>query len=243
MHNIFITEYFDWRKLQPSRKIQVINKVFEKMGLWVRLSPPIETGVMTCVEQRMNMYHLVTQVLVYDVSGDFVELGCNTGQSAVLFRKIMDYHNTGKTFHVYDSFEGLPEAKPEDGDTPYSEGQMAVAEATLLENFKRMNVAPPIIHKGWFDDTLPVDLPEKIAFAHLDGDFYDSIKVSLEHVYPRLSKGAVCLIDDYSDPDVHESWDELPGVKKACDEYLADKPEQVSVLYAGGFSHAYFHKM
>ena len=243
MHNIFITEYFDWQTLLPSKKVQLVNKVLAKLGLWVRLSPPVETGVMTCVEQRINMYHLVAQVLVYNVPGDFVELGCNTGQSAVLFRKIMEYHETEKALHVFDSFEGLPEVKLEDGDTPYQKGQMAVAEATLLENFKQTNVAPPIIHKGWFDDTLPVGLPEKIAFAHLDGDFYDSIKVSLEHVYPRLSKGAVCLIDDYADPDVYDGWDELPGVKKACDEYLADKPEKVSVLYAGDYAHAYFHKL
>lgn len=243
MHNIIITEHFDWPQTQPSRRIKFVNKILEKMGLWARLSPPLQTGVMTCVEQRINMYHLVTQVLVYDVPGEIVELGCNKGQSTVLFRKIMDHYNKGKELHVYDSFEGLPEAKPEDGDTKFRKGEMAVGEEALLANFKMIDAEPPIIHKGWFNDILPTGLPDKIAFAHLDGDFYDSIRVSLEHVYPRLSKGAVCLIDDYSDPDVYDGWNELPGVKKACDEYLKDKLEQVSVLYAGHYAHAYFHKL
>jgi hypothetical protein len=85
----------------------------------------------------------------------------------------------------------------------------------------------PVVHKGWFKDTLPHDLPERICFAHLDGDLYDSILVSLEHVYPRLSKGAICLIDDYSDPAVNpQGWNQLPGVKQACDEFLCHKPKR-----------------
>jgi O-methyltransferase len=41
------------------------------------------SGVMTNIEQRVNMYHLVSQVLAYSVEGDFVELGCNTRVSSV----------------------------------------------------------------------------------------------------------------------------------------------------------------
>ena len=33
-----------------------------------------------------------------------------------------------------------------------------------------------------------------------------------------------------------------PGVKKACDEFLADKPESVSVLYSGHYTTGYFRK-
>jgi O-methyltransferase len=84
----------------------------------------------------------------------------------------------------------------------------------------------------------------------LDGDLYDSIKVSLEYVYPRLSPGAVCLVDDYCDFDVfREAVDLCPGVKRACDEFLANKPEKVAVMYGGydsalGYgSHGYFRKL
>ncbi|RWH84456.1 MAG: hypothetical protein EOQ86_01550 [Mesorhizobium sp.] len=34
--------------------------------------------------------------------------------------------------------------------------------------------------QGWFEDTLPTQLQDEIAFANLDGDLYDSVKVSLE---------------------------------------------------------------
>ena len=42
-------------------------------------------------------------------------------------------------------------------------------------------------------------LPEQIAFAYLDGDFYDSILVSLQDVYQKLTPGGICLIDYYCD--------------------------------------------
>ena len=113
---------------------------------------------------------------------------------------------------------------------------------SLLANFKRYDLPPPEIHAGWFNKTLPDQLPDRICFAHLDGDFYESILVSLEHVYPQLSPGAICLIDDYSDPNVHDGWDRLPGVKRACDEFLANRPEKVSLIYAGDFTHGFFRK-
>jgi O-methyltransferase len=66
---------------------------------------------------------------------------------------------------------------------------------------------------------------------------------SLEHVYPRLSRGAVVVVDDYCDPSVLERNNILPGAKKACDEFLAGKPEKMTVLIAGPEAHAYFRKM
>ena len=76
----------------------------------------------------------------------------------------------------------------------------------------------------------------------MDGDLYESILTPLEGVYPRLSKGAVCLIDDYSHPAILKGFDKWQGVKTACDEFLRDKPEAVSVLYAGEYAHGFFRK-
>ena len=44
----------------------------------------------------------------------------------------------------------------------------------LRRNFRPHSLELPKIHKGWFQDTLPSSLPDKICFAHLDGDLYDS---------------------------------------------------------------------
>jgi O-methyltransferase len=244
MDNFFITEYFDWRIKRVSLLDRVTSRVLSKLlgktefrsadffdGIYTKITGnsiiPATSGVMTNIEQRMNMYHLVSQVLAYGVDGDFVELGCYTGDSSILITKLLQTHNSDKKFAVYDSFEGLPKARPIDGTT-YKEGYCTTSED---------------IHKGWFQDTLPNGLPDRISFAYLDGDFYDSIRISLKYVYPKLSPGAICLIDDYCDPQINpRGWNGLPGVKKACDEYLIDKPEKMESIYSGIYSHAFFRK-
>lgn len=261
MDDFFIAEYFDWKVRRNSYVDRFLNRVFGKIGLRFfpasfvldgvdtavariegRTLSPLFTGRMTNIEQRINMYHLVSQVLVYGVEGDLVEVGCNSGQSSVLITKTMQLHNSDKKLFVYDSFEGLPSLSPIDG-IAYHQGQLKTTEDVLRYNFKRYNLPLPEIHRGWFKDTLANGLPDKICFAYLDGDLYESILVSLKHVYPKLAKGAVCLIDDYSDPSINPlGWNKLPGVKKACDEYLADKPEKVTLLYAGEYPHGFFRK-
>lgn len=151
--------------------------------------------------------------------------------------------DTTKELHVYDSFDGLPAARTEDG-TSYKKGGLATTEDILIENFRVHDLELPDIHKGWFQDTLPEGLPKSICFAYLDGDLYDSIMVSLNYVYPRLSRGAVCLVDDYCDTSINPGgWNHLPGVKKACDDFLSDKPERMVYIYSGAFTHAFFRKL
>lgn len=243
MENFFISEYFDWGPAARSRNVRIANRLLALLGRGARLHSPQHTGLMTNVEQRMNMYHLLSQVLVYGVPGDAVELGCHEGQSSVLIRKVMDHFAPERQLHVYDSFEGLPELHQQDGPTPYRTGELKTSRQILVENFEKYGLRLPVIHEGWFSETLPTGLPENICFAHLDGDLYESILVSLEFVYPRLSKGAICLIDDYADPAVHQGWNLLPGVKAACDEYLNNRPERVSLIYAGSYTHGFFRKL
>ncbi len=71
MNNIFITDMFpEWQISESSAPVKAINKILWKLGFRVQLRAP--TGRMTNVEQRMNMFHLASQVLVYEVPGDFV---------------------------------------------------------------------------------------------------------------------------------------------------------------------------
>lgn len=149
------------------------------------------------------------------VSGDVVELGCNRGNMAIYTQSILRLKST-KSLHVYDSFEGLPSPSiaDESPDRTANAGDLGVTVQELLDYFERYNVPCPIIHRGWFKDQR---YPDKISFAFLDGDFYQSLMDSWEAIYPRLSDGAIVCVHDYGFPP-------LAGVKKACDQFLADKP-------------------
>ncbi|MGH3995778.1 MAG: TylF/MycF/NovP-related O-methyltransferase, partial [Pseudonocardiaceae bacterium] len=57
--------------------------------------------------------------------------------------------------------------------------------------------------------------PEPVALAHVDADWYESVKTCLERIVPRLVEGGAIVLDDY------DSWS---GAKTATDEYLAAHP-------------------
>ena len=208
------------------------------------------------MEGALNLYHLLSRTMYQNVSGDVVEVGCYRGLTAVMLQKTLDEHRSEKKLHVYDSFEGLPEKSPQDAFSPegnikksiyqdnkrMGKGWFQTSEETLRESFHTFETKLPYIHKGWFEETLPQSLPEKISFAHLDGDLYESTLVSLENIYPKMAIGAIAVIDDYCDMDIHERTNALPGVKKACDIFFSDKPESVEVLAAGVQYQSYFIK-
>jgi O-methyltransferase len=224
----------------------------------------LESCHMLNIEEEMNIYHLLSQAVLLDVPGDVVELGCFDGRTAAIMQKTLDEVGSKKLIHVFDSFDGLPAKSKKDGNTPLKKGRCWTVPGEVTRTFARAGLRhkAPVIHKGWFKDTLPTQLPERICFAHLDGDFYESVKDSLENVYPRLSPRAVVVIDDYCEPTLHKEIEDLinenrysletgrkitiknllPGVKEACDEFLSDKTEKVYVLIAGEERQGYFRK-
>jgi len=228
MHNIFITELMDWKPTCSRKLRSLARSLLKRSGRGIRLVSPYESGSMTNTEQRMNLFHLVSQVLVYEVPGDLVELGCYLGQTAVLFGKVIGEHDDERRLHVYDAFLGA-----------------SVGER-VRQNFTSVGVRIPEFHVGWIQDTVPAQLPDKICFAHIDvgsdGDIKMLVLHCLEHVYPRLPKGGICVLQDYCDPSIMNSWNPWPAVKAASDEFFRDKPEEVSVLYAGWYSHGFVRK-
>ncbi|HET6426520.1 MAG TPA: TylF/MycF/NovP-related O-methyltransferase, partial [Planctomycetaceae bacterium] len=51
--------------------------------------------------------------------------------------------------------------------------------------------------EGFFSDTLPTAPLTNLALIRLDGDLYESTRDSLVPLYPKLSDGGFCIIDDY----------------------------------------------
>jgi len=73
--------------------------------------------------------------------------------------------------------------------------------------------------KGKVEETIPNIIPEKISILRLDTDWYESTYHELMHLFPRLSKGGVLIIDDYG------HW---KGSREAVDKYL--KENEISML-------------
>lgn len=187
--------------------------------------PILPTGMMSKEQIRIILKNL-KEVLDSKIEGDIVELGCHGGSTSLFIQRLLKHYNSEKEFHVYDSFLGLPDKQEEDETKitdEFFKGRFKSTEKNLILSFKDADLAPPIIHVGWFKDIPDQEYPEKIAFAFFDGDFYSSIIDSFNKVYPRLSKGARICIDDYK-------YNVLPGVEKACRDFLKGKPEEGAMV-------------
>lgn len=188
---------------------------------------------MSDLDRLVNLYWCLLSVLRAGVPGDVVELGCNAGRTAVFFGMLLESERSTKELHLYDSFVGLPE--PSSFDAHLKEGECAATVEEVRQAFDEWGVPVPALHAGWFSETLPHELPDQIAFAYLDGDFYESILTSLDAVWPRLAPGGSVVIDDYADVDLNpRAWGGLPGVKRACDEFFEGRPHEARVLVGSG---------
>jgi len=236
MHNIFLAELFDWDN-RESKMVGRVNRLLRKCHVKFQIRRAMNFSTqMTTVEQRINMFHLLSQVLHSDVKGEVVELGCFEGKTAVLFQKVIEYYAPGRALHLYDSFQMKAHIKG------------SVKEA-LLGNFRTAGARLPTIHEGRFEHTVPSQLPDQICFVHIDcgqgGDPTQHKRLMLfclEHVYARMTPSAICLLMDYCDQRLVSAWDCNPGVRLACDEFFKDKSESISVLYGGEYCHGYFRK-
>jgi hypothetical protein len=88
------------------------------------------------------------------------------------------------------------------------------------------------IVKGWFEETVPSLPVERIALLHIDADWYDSVKLVLEHLYDRVSPGGYVILDDYG------YWE---GCRRACHEFLDRRGIQVTLTHIDGIG-VYFKK-
>jgi O-methyltransferase len=164
-------------------------------------------------------------VLAKGAGGDIVEFGCYTGTTALFVERLLEARRETRTFHVYDSFAGLPDKTAPDlspAGEAFRTGELKAAKETLRRHFKQAGLRLPVIHKGWFDRLTPADLPSQIAFAFLDGDYYESIMDSLKLVWPILSAGAVVVVDDYQS-------EALPGARRAVDTWLRSHRARITV--------------
>jgi O-methyltransferase len=141
-----------------------------------------------------------------------------------------------RRLHLFDSFEGLPQPQADkDGDyaVEFVGGNASGALVTtgllacsvdvpkkLLSERLRYPETLVLYHIGWFQETLPRDAASiaKIALLRLDGDWYESTRVCLEYLYPKVVKNGVIVIDDYG------YWS---GCRRAVDEFISSQPNPI----------------
>ena len=172
------------------------------------------------------------QVLTTSTDGAIVEFGCYVGTTSLYVQRLMDTYEQ-REFHVYDSFAGLPDKVVQDSSPvgeQFKTGELSAAKKDFIMNFKKAGLKLPRIHKGWFSELSNEDVPENIAFAFLDGDYYESIRDSLSLIWPKLAPHAIIVVDDYMN-------EALPGAAIAVNEWIASHPARVQTAHSLAIIH------
>jgi hypothetical protein len=159
--------------------------------------------------------------------GHVVECGVFKGTSMIrwaTFRDVTESQFSRKIIG-FDAFGPFPTSScTHEDDVAFIEKFEAAAgegitldEARAVFRHKKMNENVEFI-QGDVHQTIPRWLEEntqgKIALLHLDMDVYEPTKAALEHLWSRMVRGGVVVIDDYN---------EVGGATRAVDEFLADK--------------------
>lgn len=163
--------------------------------------------------------------------GIFLEAGCALGGSSILISKIK---TKKRPCYIYDVFGMIPPPTKEDTSDVHERYKTIVEgkstglggdkyygyEDSLFEkvqqNLKDFDIDlekdSVSMIKGLVQETMDLETT-KVAFAHIDVDWYDPVMTCLQRIWPRLSVGGSIILDDYF------VWG---GCTKATDEFLIE---------------------
>ena len=165
-----------------------------------------------------NLLNLLAECIEKNVEGDIIECGVFRGGSLLQFALLAKKLNSNKKLYGIDTFEGHPYDSPND---MAPDGKIYNYKGYLVENnyervkqiFEKRNLDEVILYKGLAEEVLLKLSREKICFAHIDMDIYQSTKNALLLLLPMMSKNGIIVFDDYGGHTTS-------GVKRAVEEIL-----------------------
>lgn len=179
---------------------------------------PVQAETMIGRKRLSQLQHCIEEVLHEHIPGDLIECGVWRGGATIFMRAVLKaYGDVHRQVWVADSFNGLPppdaENYPADkGDRLHRFQQLAVSVEEVKANFIRYGLLDDQVQflPGWFKDSLRTTSIDRLAILRADGDMYESTTQILTYLYPKLSVGGYCIIDDYG---------AVPGCRQATDDY------------------------
>lgn len=184
----------------------------------------VKPYTMTSTERLLAACDAVRYVSRNDISGAVVECGVWAGGTTMAMARTLLALDDPRDLWLYDTFEGMSEPTADDKDRDGVDAASAMANMdepwcfSPLDSVQRniWSTGYPRDHlrfvKGKVEDTIPGEMPGKIAVLRLDTDWYESTAHELRHLLPLVVDRGVLLIDDYG------HWQ---GARRAVDEWMA----------------------
>jgi O-methyltransferase len=220
--------------------LTITSPSFRALKLASLISTVKPRYTMVKTKNLVSLYTLARRVNEENLEGDIVECGVWNGGSAALMalaakQTEKDRH---RTIWLFDSFSGLPPPGPKDGvaeNQHYFEGFNCGSLTKVAEVFRKLGLAMDdvCVQSGWFDCVVPNAAVDRISLLHIDADWYESVKVVLTYLYPKVVPGGFIVLDDYG------YW---PGCKRALDDFMAESKIVGITLVQVAPTGVYFQK-
>ena len=207
--------------LAPVRKSAYVS---QGLATWLKILPFFEDPRFLAIADRhqgllpLPNWHWNLQTVLWaarqveSVPGDFVELGVFRGHTTLFVADYLRFASAPRTWRLYDTFEGIPEdqldpnwevrnARAYDGTYSYEEVRARFAR------FPNIRVI-----QGRVPEVLHDDLPEQVAFLHMDLNNSAAEIAALDLLFDRIPSGGVIVFDDYcfeasrAQHDAEKAW-------------------------------------
>ncbi len=178
--------------------------------------------------------HYELYKMAKDLPGAIVECGVFKGASLArfaMFRELFE-NPFSKKIIAFDTFGTFPETAYEE-DKAYrtrliqAAGTESISKEQLMKVLEHKGTARSVeLVEGDITKTVPDYVrkhPElKISLLNLDTDIYEPSVAILEHLYPKIVRGGILVLDDYGT---------FPGETKAVDDYFRGKNVEIRKFY------------
>jgi hypothetical protein len=169
------------------------------------------------------------------INGDFVECGTDEGCTALFVTKYLKFQNIKKKFFLIDSFAGLIKSKiskneiilwKKSGGDPrnlynYKKNNPYKIASDKFRNYKNIKII-----KGIIPEILKKIHINKVSYLHIDLNCAKPEVEALKFFYPKLSRNAFVIFDDYG-------WENHIHQKKLIDKFVKTKKQKILTLPTG----------
>jgi hypothetical protein len=233
------------RKIFHSLGYDLVRRDYEFGRNDLDIMRKVSDYTMTGPERLFGVITAVRYLVANKITGDFVECGVWRGGSTMTAAlTLMELGDRTRDIYLFDTFAGMSPPTEKDkvasgesaaeilAKTKKREGPGIWSIASLEDvqnNLFSTGYPREKLHfvVGKVEDTIPTHAPQDIALLRLDTDWYESTKHELVHLFPRLRRNGVLIIDDYG------HW---KGARQAVDEFIAElkfKPLLTRLDYTG----------
>jgi O-methyltransferase len=134
------------------------------------------------------------------LEGDFAEFGVNTGMLSSMAIKTTDFVKFGKTFFLFDTFEGIPEEMMTEGERSharilnknYRSGDILGVAKRIFAPFDNIEFVV-----GMLPGTIAGSGLERLCYVSIDLNSVTAEMAVIEEIWDRITPGGFIVLDDY----------------------------------------------